>query len=64
MGNDKPLGEWTLEELVAENDRLWEERKTLKKQQGILQPFLDAAWKAKEAADAAKGDPNLEQRVG
>lgn len=60
----KDYSEMTLEELIAENNRLWEQRQAIKAQQAELQPYLDAANKADEAEKAAKADPSLTQGIG
>ena len=60
----KEYADMTLEELVAENNRLWDMRQQLKAEQAALQPYLDAAWEAKAKQDAAKADPALTQGIG
>jgi hypothetical protein len=60
----KSLDDMTLEELVAENNRLWAIRQEAKAQQSALQPYLDKANKAEEAASAKKADPSLTQGIG
>ena len=62
MGKDYET--MTLEELLAENDRLWAIRQEAKQKQAELQPYLDAAWEDKAKADAAKADPTLTQGIG
>ena len=62
MGKD--YADMTLEELIAENNRLWKIRQDAKAEQAKLQPYLDAANKAEEAANAAKADPKLTQNIG
>lgn len=59
----KAYEEMTLEELVAEQSRLDEDIRVLKERRRGLIPFLDAAWEAKTAEDAAKADPKLEQGI-
>lgn len=60
----KAFEDMTLEELVAENDRLWQIRQQFKALQLELQPFLDAAWAAHNEEQAAKADPALQQTIG
>lgn len=60
----KAYEEMTLEELVAEQSRLDEAIGVLKEQRRNLIPFLDAAWEAKTAEEAAKADPRLTQGIG
>lgn len=60
----KDYEDMTLEELVAENNRLWEIRQAAKAEQAKLQPYLDAANLAEQAQNAAGGDPALTQGIG
>lgn len=54
----------TLEELEAANKWFRDQIQELKANQRELLPYLDAAWREQNKADAAKADPNLTQGVG
>lgn len=55
---------WTLEQLEAENNRLWEMRQALKARQMEIVPYLEAAHKNRQEEAAAQADPALTQIIG
>ena len=56
--------EMTLTELIAEQQRLVDAIAALRVELKALGPYLDTAWQAQIAEDAAKADPRLTQGIG
>ncbi len=55
---------WTLDELVAEQHRLAEDKQAIIDQLRALIPYLDEAWREESARLATRANPALAQVIG